>query len=37
MELCRGTSHLADVADRLQVTGPRAARRTFAKVFDLAL
>jgi len=37
MELCRGTARLSDVADRLQVTGPRTARRTFAKVFDLVL
>jgi len=37
VELCRGTVRLSEVADRLQVTGPRAARRTFAKVFDLAL
>ncbi|WP_191907779.1 winged helix-turn-helix transcriptional regulator [Nocardioides cynanchi] len=37
MELCRGTARLADLGDRLQVSGSRAARRTFAKVFALVL
>jgi DNA-binding HxlR family transcriptional regulator len=35
MELCRGSARLAELGERLQVTGPRAARRTFAQVFDL--
>jgi DNA-binding HxlR family transcriptional regulator len=37
MELCRGSARLSDLGERLQVTGSRAARRTFAKVFDLVL
>ena len=37
MELGRGTARLADVADRLELSGSRAARRTFARVFDLVL
>jgi DNA-binding HxlR family transcriptional regulator len=37
MEACRGTARLTDLEDRLQMTGSRAARRTFAKLFDLVL
>ena len=37
MELSRGTAHLSDLSDRLEVTGSRSARRTFAQVFDLVL
>ena len=37
MELVRGSSRLADLEGRLEVAGPRAARRTFAKVFDVAV
>ncbi|MDX6360390.1 MAG: hypothetical protein QOH37_3444 [Nocardioidaceae bacterium] len=37
MELCRGSARLAELEGRLDVTGPRAARRTFAKAFDLVL
>jgi len=36
MDLCRGTAGLAEVADRLQLHGTRAARRDFAKAFALA-
>lgn len=35
MELCRGTTRLAELEERLRVTGSRAARRTFLEVFDL--
>jgi DNA-binding HxlR family transcriptional regulator len=35
MELCRG-ARLADLTDRLEVTGTRASRRTFGSVFDVA-
>jgi DNA-binding HxlR family transcriptional regulator len=37
MELCRGTARLDELDGRLDVSGPRAARRTFATVFDLVL
>jgi DNA-binding HxlR family transcriptional regulator len=33
IEVCRGTTNLADTAPRLRVEGPRAARKAFAQMF----
>jgi DNA-binding HxlR family transcriptional regulator len=35
VDYCRGTTDLTDVAPRLEVTGSRAARKTFAQVFPV--
>jgi DNA-binding HxlR family transcriptional regulator len=37
IEVCRGTTNLADAAPRLRVQGTRAARKTFAQMFPASV